>query len=315
MAMLRDVIPVLKSVGPWTFTKRVYQQINEDGILVWASALAYSWLFAIFPFLIFLLTLVPYLPEHAQLAADRQITQFIGKTLGNAAPVINDNIKSLLYKSRGGLLGIGLLVSLWAAAGGMSMTMCALDQCYDIKNGRPFYKRRPLAIFLTVIVVAMLMVVLIALPVGHALEVWVKHRNLASLPVIILFAVLRYAIATTLMLAILAVMYYLGPAIHQPFRIITPGAVFSLLVWLALDAGFRIYIDKFARYEKTYGTVGGVAIVLLFFYLCGVVLLIGAEINSEIDFEVLGVPQGSKDFTKSHKPEKPKENETVTDER
>jgi len=301
MARLRDVLPVLKTVGPWSFGKRVYQQFNEDGILTWAAALAYSWLFAVFPFLIFLMTLVPYLPQHSRKAADKEITQFISKTLGSAAPTINDNIQSLLYQPRGGLLGIGLLVSLWAAAGGMSMTILALDQCYDIKNGRPFYKQRPLAILLTIIVVLMLLIVLLALPVGHVVEKWLLAQHLASTPVVWAFSIFRYTLAVMLLLGILAIMYHLGPAIHQPFRLITPGAVFSLVVWVALHVLFRLYIDKFARYEKTYGTVGGVALVLLFFYLSGVVLLIGAEINSEIDFEVLGVPHGSKDFTRSHK--------------
>jgi len=301
MARIRDVIPVLKTVGPWTFGKRVYQKINGDGILTWAAALAYSWLFAVFPFLIFLLTLVPYLPEHSRRTADREITQFISKTLGTAAPVINDNIQKLLYKSRGGLLGIGLLVSLWAAGSGMSMTMCALDQCYDIKKGRPFYKQRLLALLLTIIVVAMLLVVMLVLPVGYALEKWLLKWHMASMSVIVGFAILRYVIAVTLLLGILSIIYHLGPAIRQRFRMLSPGAIFSLVVWLSLDVMFRLYIEKFARYEKTYGTVGGVAIMLLFFYLSGAVLLIGAEINSAIDFEVLGVPHGSKDFTKSHK--------------
>jgi membrane protein len=96
---------------------------------------------------------------------------------------------------------------------------------------------------------------------------------------------------------VLAVIYYFGPNIRQRFRLLTPGALFSAVVWILLDVVFRVYVDRYARYDQTYGTVGGAAILLLFFYLDGLVLLIGAEINSEIDFERLGVPSGSSDFT------------------
>src|SRR5580704_11685119 len=112
MASLRDVIPVMRSYGTWAFLKRVWQQINEDGIFVWASALAYSWLFSIFPFLILLLSLTPYLPESAKESAHNAISGFITSMLGKAAHTINDNVDSVMQQPRRGWLIIGLALSI-----------------------------------------------------------------------------------------------------------------------------------------------------------------------------------------------------------
>lgn len=300
MARLRDVAPVLESFGTWAFLKRVWQQVNEDGIFVWASALAYSWLFACFPFLIFLMSLVPLLPLHTQKTASNVVADVVHHTLpAKAVPIIMDNIDAVMNSpGRKGLLSIGLIVTLWAASGGMSMTMAALDQCYDIEHGRPYYKQRPMAIALTIVVTIFVLAVLVLMPIGTLVEQWLQSRgHLVGRVSAWAFDLARYGLAMVLMLAILAVTYYFGPSIRQKFQPISPGAVFSICIWVLLDLAFRFYIDRFGRYEKTYGTVGGVAILLLFFYIDALVLLIGAEINSEIDFEILGVPQGSKDFT------------------
>ncbi len=106
------------------------------------------------------------------------------------------------------------------------------------------------------------------------------------------------------MITTVAVIYYFGINIRQRFNALSPGAIFTIGVWLILGIAFRIYVDRFAlrSYDRTYGTVGGVCILLLFFYIDAVVLLIGAEINSEIDFEVLGVERGTRDFRRIRHP-------------
>ncbi|MGA3066811.1 MAG: YihY/virulence factor BrkB family protein [Tepidisphaeraceae bacterium] len=296
MAKLRDVRPVLRSVGAWTFTKRLFQQIGEDNVMVWASALAYSWLFAIFPFLILLLSLVPYLPQHARDTARASVSQFVHDTLGKAAPTINDNINSVLNEPRHGWLWLGLIFSLWVASGGMAMTMSALDKCYDLKISPPFYKQRPFAMLLTILVTALVILVFLLLPVGLAAKHLLEHFHVLSPLIILGFDILRYVIAIMVMLMTVALIYHFGPSIHQPFRLVTPGSIFSVTVWVVLDLVFRTYIDRYARYDQTYGTVGGAAILLLFFYIVAVVLLIGAEINSKIDMEILQIPPGSNDY-------------------
>lgn len=287
----------MRSYGAWAFFKRVWQQCDEDGIFVWAAALAYSWLFSVFPFLILLLSLVPYLPASAKDSAFRAVTEFITTMLGKEAHTINDNIERVMSQPRRGWLAIGLAVSIWVASGGMAMTMSALDKCYDIKKGRPYYKQRALAIGITLGVAVCVLVMIVLLPVGAAVETWLVYMHVLTGLLLIAFDVVRYSLSLLLAVFVLAIIYYFGPAIRQRFQLLSPGALFSAVVWIVLDILFRFYVNRYARYDQTYGTVGGVAILLLFFYIDGLVLLIGAEINSEIDFERLGVPAGSIDFT------------------
>jgi membrane protein len=113
------------------------------------------------------------------------------------------------------------------------------------------------------------------------------------------YDVLRWLLALVFMFLALAIMYYWGPSFRGKWRSITPGAVFSVVVWIVLGIGFRYYIEHFAHYNQMYGTVGGVAILLFLFYVDSAVLLIGAEINSEIDFALLNLPRGVQEFPQS----------------
>ena len=306
MAKLSDVPFVFRKVGLWTFAKRVVHEMMEDHLPAWASSLAYSWLFAIFPFLIFLLTLIPYLPEPVIAEAKVSIPRMLNDWLPErAADTLWQNIQNVLTRPRTGLLSVGLVITIWAASGGMNMTMTALDKCYELDKGRVFYHKRGTAIGLTVSVATLILVVLLLIPVGNLVTTWcleklrdVYGKNLQP-GVIWLWYFGRYALALFLMLFVVELVYFFGISIRQRWRTLTPGGVFCIAVWIGLGLTFRWYVNTFAKdtYNQTYGTVGGVAVLLLFFYLDALVLLIGAEINSEIDFEVLGVPRGSRDFT------------------
>ena len=298
MARLRDIKRAIINVGPLRFTMRVYRETLDDDVFVWASALAYSWLFACFPFILFLLSLLPYLPEGTKLRADEQIDLAIATLPAQGADVIRGNLKSLLHGAHTGVLRLSIVVAIFAASGGMNMTMAGLDKCYDVTATRPFFRQRILAILLTIVVASMIILVLVLLPLGSAVEKQIIRHPMMfgfSDQMILLFSIARHLLAVFLMLCVLALVYYFGPNVKQRFHLLTPGSVFTITVWLVLGSLFKIYIERFGQYEKTYGTVTGVAVLLLFFYIDAVVLLIGAEINTEIDF-ALGVPRGASDF-------------------
>jgi membrane protein len=304
MARLSDVPRVFAAIGVLTFIKRVWQQISEDNLLTLAAAMAYSWLFAVFPFMIFLLSLVPYLPATTTAKAMVEMEQFVYQVVPDqAASTIWSNVapklKEQLERPKGWLTFVGLGVAVWAASGGMAMTMAALDKCYELVSGRPFYKQRSMAVLLTIVVAVLILSVVVLLPVGTAVRAWLIHRqiiNETNLAWVLLFDLVRWSLALVFMVAALTLVYHVGPSIKHRFHWVTPGAVFCLVVWIVLGLLFRLYVQKFGKYEQTYGTVGGVAVLLLFFYVDSLVLLIGAEINSEIDFEVLKVKRGTRDF-------------------
>jgi len=284
MARLREFLPTIRAVGLWKFIKNLSTEISKDQLTTQAAAVAYAWLFAVFPFLLFLITLFAYIPENRKIDAHKAISDVVHKVLANeAAETILNNLNDVLSQPRSGLLSIGLAITLWVASGGMSMTMTALDAAYDAKKTYPFYVQRPLAMLLTIIVTVLILAVFLMLPIGSAIEQYVASIRYIPAKILLLLAFLRYGIAIVLMLSILSVLYTFGTRVRHRFVFFSPGAIFTLLVWVVLGEAFRFYVDKFGRYEKTYGAVGGVTILLLFFYLDALVLLIGAEINSLVD--------------------------------
>lgn len=297
MARMRDVPKVLRSVGVFGFAKRVHQQIGEDNVFTWGAALAYSWMFAIFPFLVFLLSLVPLIPERFKPNVREDIHHAVDQVLtGGAASALKTQIDGVLGRqSASGFLSFGLLLTIWAASGGMSMTMYALDKAYDIEKGRAFWKHRLIAIGLTLVVATLMILVMILLPVGTGVTRWMLRNEMVGDLAVIAINTFRYTIALALMFILLAVIYHFGPSFRSKFQSITPGAVFTVAVWVLLGFAFRMYLTKFGgadSYDKMYGAVAGAVILLLLFYLDAVVLLVGAEINSEIDFALLGIPSG-----------------------
>lgn len=265
--------------------------MNEDGVLTWAAAMAYSWMFALFPLVIFLLTLVAFLPFDSGRMVE-EVNRVIQTSLpAEAAKILTDRVPEVLQNQRGGLLTIGALLTLFAASGGMAMTMSALNRCYDIIEDQPFYVARPKAIVLTLCVLALVLVVLTLLPVTGIVLAWIKAHSgaLMSAPLEFAFDLARWIAAMLVMFFTVALIYYFGPRMKEGFRFITPGGLFTVVAWVALGLGFKFYITHWGQsYGQTYGAVGGALILLLFLYLSSLVLLLGAEINSEFDFAMYG---------------------------
>lgn len=305
MARLSDVPVVLRRIGVITFVRRVWREVQEDQLFSWAASLAYAWLFAIFPFMIFLLTLIPHLPERVVEEAYTRIPIFLYSVLpDSSAWTLWDNIEKLFWDPPRGLWSVGLLITLWAASGGINMTMTALDKCYEVERGRSFLRRRLIAVAITVVVATMIIAVLVLIPVGnmvtkYVIENWPEKTTPIPKGILWAWNAARYCLAGVLMFMIVSVVHQFGIAVRQRWRVFSPGSVFTIAVWMLLAFAFRWYVNTIgkASYHRTYGTVGGVAVLLLFFYLDALVLMIGAEINSEIDYEVLGVERGCRDFT------------------
>ena len=282
MARLRDFVPAVRKVGIVSFVRHVISETVDDNLATLAAAVAYSWLFAVFPFFIFLLTLAPYAPQAQKAQAQRRIDQSIMQTIpGEGGKTMLASLDSVLNQPHTGWLGISLVVTLWFASGGVSMTMSALDSAFDAPKVLPFYKQRPLAILLTAVLAVLVLLVFVLLPVGDAVLYGLKHSHF-DVEWVWLVDLLRYGIAVLLLLAILSLLFKFGTVTKQRFSFLSPGAIFTLLVWFLLGAVFKFYVNRFGRYEKTYGGLGGVTIILFYFYLDALILLIGAEINSEV---------------------------------
>ncbi len=283
MARVRDVPCAVRTVGPVQFVKDLVKRINDDDLTTQAAAVAYAWLFAVFPFLLFLLTLLYYIPERNKVDAPSKIRAAVHTVLApQAADILVENLDQV-FKPHGGLLSISLLVTLYVASGGMRTTMWSLDTAYDAKRRRPFWIQWPLAVLLTVIVTVAVVGIMLLLPVGSAVSGWLMSRGWIPPGLLWLFDVARFTLAVGLILFFLSLLYQFGTVVRHPFTFVSPGAIFTLFVWFLLGTGFNLYVSRFGSYQKTYGAIGGVFILLLFFYLDALVLLIGAEINSHVE--------------------------------
>ncbi len=184
----------------------------------------------------------------------------------------------------------------------MAATMTALDRCYDIEESRPFWVHRPLALLLTMVAATLMLLVVILLPVGGIVLSWLWTNSQRLLGYQLpdswkfLLDVCRWALGLFLLMGTLNIVYHFGCRVRRKYRFLTPGAVFCILAWVVMSLGFRYYVDHFAGYNKTYGAVGGVVILMFLFYLSAIILLVGAEINSEVDYTAYSIPRGTRDF-------------------
>ncbi|MGF1632260.1 MAG: YihY/virulence factor BrkB family protein [Phycisphaerae bacterium] len=349
MARFRDIPYAVKHVGIFTLFKRLISQVMSNYLTVWAAALAYSWLFALFPFLIFIVAVLPLLPDQARAAVQRQISQTVdnvipattaaerdleGSTFGPPDPrpgrnadrsdtdaaeeavsetetqkkqqlqqvgqTVKTVVDDILETEQSGVLSVAILVAVWVASGGMSMTMSGLDRAYGVLDPRPFYKQRLVAIALTIVAGILVILVLILLPIGtlilNALD-WVGGFDFIAGWARIVIDLARNIVALVLIAMIISLIYWAGTSVRTRYRVLTPGAAFAVVSWLLLGYGFRLYIEQFqgARsYVATYGAIAGVAIMLLLFYLFAMTLMIGAAINAELSFARLGIRPGQK---------------------
>lgn len=286
----------MKTVGPVRFCRKVVNEIGEDDIFSMAAAMAYSWVFAIFPFLIFLISLTPLLPQTVRDSTLNNLRESIRTLPKSSSDTIMTNVDAMINQKQGAVISVSLLITLWAAGGGMRATMGAMDRCYDVTRGRPFWLNWLVAMAITISAFVLIVCVIVLIPIGNIVVAfmsrypWFEHLQWAV-------DLARYSIGVTLLMAVVSMVYQFGPSVRRRWTLITPGAVFCVLAILAIGWAFNLYVSKWgeASYLKTYGAIAGVVLLLMVFYIYAIVFLIGAEINSEIDFAVTGMAIAGKE--------------------
>jgi membrane protein len=273
-------LPGLRGLGPRRLAQRSFSDYLEDNMLTYAAALAYQVLFSIFPFIVFLIALLGFL----------QLSDFFDWLLQQAQLVLPaeamDRVREVIAEIRdqeqGGVLSFGIVVALWSASAGVRSLMHALNVAYDVEETRPAWKRYPLSIVYTLGLALMLILAAGLMLIGPQAMVWLADQVGLDQVVTTLWNWLRLPVAVLLLIIAVAIVYYVGPNIDQPFRLITPGAVLAVIVWVASSLGFAYYVSHFANYRALYGSLGAAIVLLFFFYLSSAVLLFGAEVNAVI---------------------------------
>jgi membrane protein len=261
--------------------KRVWREVRDDNCVGQAAQLAFYLIFAAFPFLLFLATLLGYIPIPDLM--DRIMDYLAPLLPGEALNLIRDNVRQLVTDQKGGLLSFGIAMALWTSSSAFVAIMDNLNRAYDVEEGRPFWKVRGIAILMTVginIFIALSMTLLIF---GPQIGVWIASQVGLGTVFETAWNILRWPVIVMLLILAMALIYYFAPDVEQKSKWITPGSVFAVVVTLVASLGFAFYVNNFGSYNKTYGSIGTIIILLTWLYIVGFVILVGGEINAEIE--------------------------------
>lgn len=258
------------------FGQDFMKRFSENNITLLAAALAYYFLLAVFPLLIVGFAIIPYFnisPEEA--------VSFIGSILPEGlAATFEENIISLVQTPRGGLLTVGILGTIWSASNGINAFIQASNQAFEAEETRPFIKVRGTAVLLTLGVILAAISSITLLVFGDVIVRFLTSFVGISTGTGLILQVSRFIMAIIIITSILLVLYRVAPNKSIPFKHILPGTLAASVLWLASSFAFSIYVSNFGNYSATYGSLGGIIILMIWFFLTGIILLVGALLNS-----------------------------------
>ena len=265
----------------WTeLLKRTAKETSADNVLGLAAQLAYYFLLALVPAIVFVVALTSFFPRDVLASIMNTLQSFMP---AEAYTIVRDQIGSLRGGEHSGVLTFGLLMALWSSSAAVVSITDALNRAYDIEEGRPWWKVRLVAIALTVALAVFILLAFTLVMVGPTLADRVATQVGLGEAFAVAWKILQWPIVFALIVIALAFVNYFAPDAEQDFVWLTPGSVLATLLWLLFSLGFKIYVTNFSNYNETYGAIGGVIVLLLWFYTSGLAILIGAEMNAEIE--------------------------------
>ena len=261
--------------------KRTLNEAIADDVLNLAAQQAYYFFFALFPALLALISLASFFTLDS-------VVNDVVDMLGRVAPpdvitIVRDQLEQISNTNAGGLLTLAFVFTLWSSSSAIVSMTSTLNAAYDIIEARPWWKVRVTAIVLTIALAFFILISMTLVVAGPALA----ERIAAAMGLGPAFewswTILQWPVVFALVTSGVAIVYYFAPDAEQDWVWITPGSVLATLLWIVISLGFKLYLERFGSYNETYGALGGVMVLLLWFYLSGVALLIGAELNAEIE--------------------------------
>ncbi|MEP6918279.1 MAG: YihY/virulence factor BrkB family protein [Acidobacteriota bacterium] len=262
-------------------TRRTAKEVLADDVLNLAAQQAYYFFFALFPALLTLISIASFFP-----VAD--VVDEIVQMLGRVAPpevlkIITDQIKAISESKQGGVLTFAFVLTLWSSSGALVSIISTLNTAYGVTEGRPIWKVRVTALGLTM---GMAFFILLAMALLMAGPAFAQHLATAFHigPVFKwTWLILQWPVIFVLVATAIGLIYYFAPDVKQDWVWITPGSVLATVLWVLVSLAFKVYLTYFGDYNATYGTLGAFIVLLTWFYLSGLVILVGAELNAEIE--------------------------------
>jgi membrane protein len=267
----------LTASKPWRFTKQLVGDMADDEIDSVGAMMAYYAVLALFPMLVFIITLAMLIVDASTI---QQALEMVSRVIPPAAAEVIDRQVMSLFETAGSGFAIGSAAfALWGASRGTVALSGALNKMFGKQETRPWWRRQLIAIAVTIGVALMMLIALLLLVVGPIAGHWVADRFGLGGAFDLVWGITRWVGAGVLVMVVWAILYKFLPNTNAPFRVFTPGAAVGVVLWLGISALFGLYLDNFGNYDATYGALGGAIIFLTWLWLSNIALLFGAEIN------------------------------------
>ena len=265
----------------WRAVLKAFRDVDQHHLLAFAGSLAYYFFMSLIPFLIFLACLLHYIPISGLF---EDILHGLSYMLPAESMTMMRKVLSDMMNSTGtGFLSFGIIGTIWSASGGFSAMIEALNVAYDVQEGRAFWKRRSLAVLLTIVVGALVTVLLFAMIFGPHWGGALAAKLGVSPEFTDIWLYFRFALAAMCALLSVELIYYLAPNVEQRrFLQTVPGSFTAVVLWVGASYVLGFYLEHFAQLSRSYGTLGAVVALLLWFYVSSAAILIGAEVNAEL---------------------------------
>ncbi|OKP72214.1 ribonuclease [Paenibacillus sp. P3E] len=259
-----------------SFSKELYQKIKLDDVQGISAQLTYYLILSLFPFLIFIMTLIGY----AHISVEDKIRDLEQIMPAEAISIIQEILKDVAEGRSQALLSFGMLATLWAASKGINAIIKGLNRAYDIEESRFFWKIRGIAFLATLFIGLVVLLSILLLVLGS----WLKTQVflLVDLPYGFqkIWDLLQYAVPLFIMFIVFTLLYWIAPSRRLRLKEVMPGAMFATLGWIITSTLFSIYVNQFSSFTETYGSLGGVTVLLIWLYISSIIILAGGEINA-----------------------------------
>jgi membrane protein len=256
--------------------KELFKRFKEDEISSLAAELAYFFLLSLFPFLIFLMNLLAYLPLSSDVVLDF-VAQYAP---GNTMKLIENNVRHIIETQNVTLLSFGVIGTIWSASNGINAIVRAFNKAYQVEENRHFLVARLMSILLTF---AMILVILVALllPVfGREIGLFIFQAFGFTEVFLTIWNTIRWLLSAVILCIVFTGLYFIAPNKRMKISEAYPGALFATVGWIVVSLLFSYYVGNFGNFSVTYGSLGGVIILLIWFYLSAVIIILGGEINA-----------------------------------
>ena len=284
-----------KGVSLYDIIVVFFEKMRNDELVTRANGVAFNFTLSIFPAIIFIFTLIPYIQIPQLPDLNDQVMNFLQDWMPNTMyAVAESTIEDIISNRRGGLLSFGFIFSLFLATNGMVSLMKAFNKCYRTVESRNFWKSRFIATSLTLMLALVLFLAMLLLVIGKQVIIFLENTEWIYIDikdyVFYLVLGLRLIVLFFIFLIAISSIYYLAPAVHDRWKFFTPGSITATVLSLVVTFGFTYYINNFGAYNKFFGSIGVLIALMVWLSILSLILLIGFEINASIDKTARQVP-------------------------